>query len=189
MRSWHGLLTGLIAVGLAGCTISASGPAAGPPPAVGPATSPAAVTGSAAAPAGPAEPMTRAGARAAAANFYQEYAASQFAASWDLLAPAAKRTVTRDLWVGVHQGCLPASGGSGRVIRSVIVFGNSAIVTETRTGTASRLGKAEDVFSYVDGHWGYAPDDLAIYQHGSVGADIAAARAVGFCSNQKAAPL
>jgi hypothetical protein len=32
------------------------------------------------------------------------------------------------------------------------------------------------------GHWGFVPDDATLYQHGSVKADIAAAKAEGYCT-------
>ena len=65
------------------------------------------------------------------------------------------------------------------------VFGDAAIVTEAVAGTALKPGTAEDVFNYADGHWRYSPADLSIYRHGSVTADIAAAKAAGFCTSWK----
>ncbi len=84
---------------------------------------------------------TRAGARAAAAQFYGLYFASQYAASWDLLTPAAKHQVPRGVWVNVHDGCPSASAGKARVIKFVTVFGNAAIVTAKVSGGPSRSGK------------------------------------------------
>jgi hypothetical protein len=192
MRFPNGLLVGLVgltAVALVGCSGSAppSTPYPGSaPPSVSssPATAEPVVTQT-----GPPEPKTKAGVRAAAAKFYSLYSASQFAASWDLLSPAAQREVPRALWVSVHAGCPALSGGTARVIKSVLVFGNAAIVTETLAGAESQIGKSRDVFNYSDGHWGYAPNDLSVYGHGSVAADIAAAKAQGFCSTQNASPL
>jgi len=194
MRFPNGLLAGvvgLLAVGLVGC--SGSAPAQAPYPGSAPPSSssvPApAETLSTAAQTGPAEPETKAGAREAAAKFYRLYSASQFAASWELLSTATQRAVPRTVWVSVHAGCPAADVGKGRVIRSVLVFGNAAIVTETVAGAGSRLGKAHDVFNYTDGHWGYAPNDLSIYHHGSVTADIAAAKVQGFCTSRSASPM
>jgi hypothetical protein len=45
------------------------------------------------------------------------------------------------------------------------------------------------VFNYSHDHWGYSPSNLGIYQHRSVAADVAAARAAGLCTAGKAAPL
>ena len=71
------------------------------------------------------------------------------------------------------------------MIKAMTVFGDAAIVTEAITGAPSQLGTAEDVFSYANGHWSYSPQDLSIYLHGSVTADIAAAKAAGFCTSWK----
>jgi hypothetical protein len=131
----------------------------------------------------------RAGARAAAAQFYDLYFSRRFAASWDLLTPAAKREIPKTLWVKVHEGCPSAGAGVARVIKAVTVFGNAAIVTETIAGSLSRLGTAGDVFSNVDGRWDYLPQDIDIYHHASVAADVAAARAAGYCTGKKVSPL
>jgi hypothetical protein len=178
MRFPKGLLVGLVAAGLVGCSNAASGqPFAG-------LSSSAPAQASPAPPVGPAEPKTQTGARAAATHFYDVYLASQFAASWDLLAPAAKRQVSKGIWIKVHEGCLSAgSGGKIRVIKSVTVFGDAAIITESLAGTHSKHRTARSVFNYSDGHWGYAPNNLSIYHHRSVAADVAAARAAGLCSN------
>lgn len=134
-------------------------------------------------------PETKEGARAAAAHFYRLYFAGRFTASWNLLTPAVKRQVPRDLWVRVHNRCPVADGRSARVITAVTVFGNAAIVTERIQGTATGRGMAEDVFSFSGGRWGYSPSNLGIYQHHSVRADVAAAKAAGLCGGGKAAPL
>jgi hypothetical protein len=195
MRLPNGLIAGvvgLLATGLTGCT--GSGPAQAPYPGSAPAAAgttsafPAA-SESTQAQAGPAEPETKAGARAAAARFYRLYSSGQFAASWVLLSPTTQRAVPRGLWVSVHERCPTPGAGAGRVIKSVLVFGNAAIVTGAVSGAGSRLGRSHDVFNYTDGHWGYTPNDLNIYHHGSVAADIAAAKAQGFCTLQEAAPL
>ena len=174
MRFTKGLLVGLVATGLVACSSPGSGLSAAPAKSV-----------PAAGQLGPFEPKTHAGARAAAARFYGLYFGSQFAASWDLLAPAAKRHVPRSVWVGVHDGCLSSSARRARVIKSVTVFGDAAIVTNTIAGSHSRHRTASNVFNYANGRWGYSPADLSIYHHGSVAADIAAAKAAGFCTSRK----
>ena len=196
MRFPNGLLaglTGLLAVGLVGCSAS-SAPAPAPyagsaSPSSSSLASPAATESIPTQVAGPTEPLTKAGADAAAANFYHLYSTGQFAASWDLLTLTAERAIPRATWVGVHAGCPSGGAGTARVIESVLVFGNAAIVTETVGGAASQLGTSHDVFNYANGHWVYAPNDLGIYHHGSVAADIAAAKALGFCTGREARPL
>jgi hypothetical protein len=179
-------------------SVSSSGPAStsGPVSAAVPSSAsgapPAGRTSTAepaAAPAGPAEAKTRAAVRAAAASFYRLYSSSQFGASWDLLAVTAKKQVPQSVWVGVHEACPSVGAGMPRAIKSVVVFGDAAIVTETITGTLSRLGPAEDVFNYANGHWGFSPGEPGIYHRGSVAADIAAAKAAGFCANHRSSPM
>lgn len=177
-------LAGLAAIGVAGCSGTASGPATSGP-VVG--TSPAsqAPATPSARPAGLSGAKTKAGARAAAARFDRLQVASQYAASWDLLTPTAKRLVPRGVWVGVHEGCHAAHPASHRTWGRVTVFGTVAIVAERIPGTRPRRGKGEDVFAYANGNWGYSPNNLSIYQHGSVAADIAAAKAAGLCASWK----
>jgi len=178
-----GLLASLAAVGLVGCSNSAPGSAA-PGIAANPAPAGAAGDQAPAAPAGPAEPKTRAGARAALVRYERLYLAGRFAATWDLLTPAVKQEVSRDLWVGVHDNCPSAKAGKAR-IRAVTLFGNTAIVTETHPGVVAKRGRNAVVLNYADAHWGYSPGDPGIYQHGSVAANVAAAKAAGFCTGWK----
>jgi len=173
MRFPKGLLVGLAAVGLAGCTGGASGPSGVPTPTV---TATASSVPS-------ATPQMKASARAAARQFYGLYAASRYAAFWDLLAPATKRQVSRKAWIGVHEACSTAGTGKPRVIKAVTVFGSAAIVAETVSGAPSVT--AEDVFTYAGGRWRYSPQDPGIYHHGSITADIAAARAAGLCTSSR----
>jgi hypothetical protein len=187
MRYGRALFAGLAAsvcVGVVGC---GSGPAStgSPRPApIAPSSAASAearsITGPAA---GPAEPETKAGARAAARYFYRLYSARKYSASWDLLTASARQAIPRATWISVHMAC--PLGGEARVARritSVVVFGNAAIVTETIAADRSGLRKAADVFNFAHGHWDYAPSNLGIYSHGSVHADVAAATAQGFCT-------
>ena len=178
-----GLLASLAAVGLVGCSSSAPGSSA-PGIAANPAPAGTAGDQALAAPAGPAEPKTRAGARAALVRYERLYVAGRFAATWDLLTPAVKREVSRDLWVGVHNSCPSAKAGKAR-IRAVTIFGDTAIVAETHPGAAVKRGRNAVVLNYADAHWGYSPGDPGIYQHGSVAANVAAAKAAGFCTGWK----
>jgi hypothetical protein len=183
-------LAGLAAVGLVGCEAPSSPSASvatGPPvskPSHGPAR-----TEPTAAPSGPANPGMQASARAAAMQFYDLYFARQFESSWKLLAAKAKGQVPLGTWVAVHNACPPAGAGKSRVIKSVTVFGNAAIVTESVTGAAHNGGTIAAVFNYGKGYWGYSPSDISIYRHGSINADVAAARAAGLCSDGKISML
>jgi hypothetical protein len=173
MRFWKGLLVSLVVAGIAGCSGGTSGSPAVPTPTI---TATASSVPS-------ASPHTKALARAAAEQFYGMYAASQYTALWNLLASTTKHQVSKEAWVGVHEACSSAEAGKSRVIKAVTVFGNAAIVAETVSGTLP--GTAEDVFNYTDGRWRYSPQDPGIYQHKSVIADIAAAKAAGLCTSSK----
>jgi hypothetical protein len=173
MRFPKGLLVGVAAVGLVGCSGGSSGPPA-------PATSAITATASSAP---SASPQVKASARAAATHFYGLYAASRYAAFWDLLAPATRRELPRSVWVGVHAACSSGGAGKSRVIKAVTVFGNAAIVSEAIAGIPPETG--EDVFTYADGRWRYSPQNPGIYRHGSVTSDIAAAKAAGLCTSWK----
>jgi hypothetical protein len=178
-----GLLTSVAAVGLVGCSNPAAGFSA-PGIAANPAPAGTAGDSAPAAPAGPAEPKTRAGARAALVRYERLYLAGRFVAAWDLLTPAVKQEISRNLWVGVHDNCPSAKAGRAR-IRAVTIFGDTAIVTETHPGVPAKRGRNAVVLNYADAHWGYSPGDPGIYQHGSVAANVAAAKAAGFCTGWK----
>ena len=176
------LLAGLIATGLLGCDgHSSAAPPAGPSPLVTK-TTPATAAPS------PAGRKMKADARTTAERFYHLSLGRQFASSWELLAPAAKREIPKHTWVRVHEGCLRAVTTESGTIKSVTVFGNAAIVTEKVIGT-SRSITVRAVFNYAAGHWGYSPSDLGIYHHGSVSADLAAAKAAGFCAGRNRSVL
>ncbi len=180
MRYMKVFLAGLAAASLVGCSDAASAPSA---------TSTASSRATSAQPAdqtAPAVPDAQASARTAALRFDRVYLAGHYAASWDLLVPAVQRQIPRGLWVRVHHACQSADAATtARAVKTVTAFGTAAIVTETVTVGPSRPRQGEEVFSYVKGHWGYSPNDLSIYHHGSAAADIAAARAAGLCATWK----
>jgi hypothetical protein len=190
VRLWKGLAAGLAVAGLAGCTISTSAPSGGtstPAPAqASPLPSSGRTSAPAPAHASPLPSGAMASARAAAARFDSEYFASQYAASWNLLASDVRRQVPENVWVKVHQSCPAATSGVTRTIKAVTVFGTTAIVTETVLGPNSHRNTAENLFYFAAGHWGYAPVNPGIYHRGSIAADIAAAKAAGLCAGWKA---
>ncbi len=168
-------LAGLAVLGLVGCSSGAATPSSV-------SATPTVRTTASSVPA--ASPRQKAAAQAAALRFYGLYAAREYTAFWNLLAPATKRQIPRRVWVGVHQACV-GGAASERVVRAVTVFGDAAIVTEAIGGTASKARTTQDVFSYASGRGHYSPQDLSVYHHDSVTADVAAARAAGFCAGWK----
>lgn len=132
-----------------------------------------------------AEPDTAAGVRAAAQQFYALYSASQWAAAWPYLTLAAQSAVPAATWTAVHDGCPSASAGMARVIKSVTVAGTTAVVAETVAGSLGNIATVSDAWTYSGGRWGFSPSSssMSIYTHGSVNADIAAAKAAGDCAS------
>lgn len=162
-----------------GLTVTACSSSA--PPA---ATSPASAAAAASAASTPAQPETAAGAKAAAQQYFGLYSAGQYAAAWPLLAPTAQKAVPEATWAAVHQDCPSESAGLAYDVKNVTVTGSTAIATVTLAGAASSLASGSEAFTYAGGKWGYAPSpsDLSLYQHGSVAADVAAAKAQGYCA-------
>lgn len=170
------LVVMLAAAALAGCSAQVSGD---PGPGSGGVTTYAPSVAS-------ASPQVKANVRAAATEFYRAYFTRQFAVAWTLLTPRARLQIPRKLWVSAHERCLPAVAQDASQIRSVTVFGEAAIVTRGPTSVSGRSSAGADVFNYANGRWGYSPSEMSIYLHGSVGADIAAAKAAGMCRSLRA---
>jgi hypothetical protein len=138
---------------------------------------------SAAATASTAQPETAAAAAAVAKQYFGLYSAGQFAAAYGLLAPSAQRAVSESTWVAVHQGCPSQSAGLAYDVKDTTLTGNTAVVTVTLAGAASSLASESEALTYSAGRWGFIPNDLSYYRHGSVKADIAAAKAAGYCAS------
>jgi hypothetical protein len=130
-----------------------------------------------------AQPETAAAAAAAARQYFGLYSAGQFALSWTLLAPSVQRSVSKATWVAVHQGCPAQSAGLSYEVKDTTVTGNTAVVTVSLAGAAASIGSESEAFTYSQGRWGLVPNDLSFYKHGSIQADIAAAKAAGYCAS------
>jgi hypothetical protein len=142
----------------------------------------ATVPASPAATASAAQPETAAAARSVAEQYFGLYSAGQFAASYGLLAPSVRRAVSEATWVAVHQGCPAQAAGLAYKVSKATITGNTAIVTVSLAGAAASLGSESQALIYSAGQWGLVPSDLRLYKHGSVRADIAAAKAAGYCA-------
>lgn len=171
----YGVMTAACVVA-AGCS---SGPPAAPSSS---ATATATAPATAAATASAAQPETAAAARSVAEQYFGLYSAGQFAASYGLLAPSAQRAISEPTWVAVHQGCPAQSAGLAYNVSKATLTGNTAVVTVSLAGAAASLGSVSQALIYSAGRWGLVPSDLSLYRHGSVKADIAAAKAAGYCS-------
>jgi len=123
------------------------------------------------------EPTSAAAVRADAADYLSLASAGQFAITYQMLSASARQTITQRAWVAVHQACT----GTGYQIKHLAVAGKTATVTVGLTG--GHHGTLTETFVYAAGSWGVSPGDLSLYQHGSVSADAAAARAQGSCAS------
>lgn len=172
----HGLVCGtLIAAAVLAAAACSSGTSTTP---VTTTTAPA----SPATPASVAQPETASAARSVAEQYFGLYSASQFAAAYGLLAPTAQRAVSRATWVAVHQGCPSQAAGLAYQVKDTTLTGNTAIVTVSLAGAAASIGSESDALTYSSGRWGLVPNNLSYYRHGTVKADIAAAKAAGYCA-------
>jgi hypothetical protein len=131
----------------------------------------------------PVEPQSVSAVRADADDYLTLYTAGQFAIIYQMLSAPARQAITEQAWVAVHRGCPGATAGMSYKIRHIAVTGRTALVTAALTGGAGKPQSATETLVYSGGHWGFSPRDLGLYRHGSVSADVAAAKAAGGCAS------
>jgi hypothetical protein len=178
----HGLIRGAL---ITAAAITAAACSSGTPATPSSATTAADATTAPVSPtaaASTAQPETAAAATAVAKQYYGLDSAGQFGAAWGLLAPSAQRAVSRATWVAVHQGCPSQSAGITYDVSKATLTGDTAIIAVSLPGTASSLGSESEALTYSAGRWGFVPNDLSMYKHGSVRADVAAAKTSGYCA-------
>jgi hypothetical protein len=163
-------------VALAACSTASSGSSGG-------SSAPASSASPGAHASAPVEPDTAAAARADADDYLTLYTAGQFAIIYQMLSAPARQAISEQAWVAVHRGCPGATGGMSYIIRHVAVTGKTAVVTVALTGGAAKPESATETLVYTGGHWGFSPRDLGLYRHGSVPADVAAAKEAGGCAS------
>ena len=161
---------------LAACSTASSGASAGP-------SAPSSGSSPGAHASAPVEPDTAAAVRADADDYLTLYTAGQFAIIYQMLSAPARQAIDEQAWVAVHRGCPGATSGMSYTIRHVAVTGKTAVVRVALDGGAAKPESATETLVYDGGHWGFAPRDLGLYRHGSVPADVAAARAAGGCAS------
>lgn len=141
--------------------------------------SPAPVASSAAA----ITPDTAAAAQSAAQQFFTFYSAGQWDDAWQYLTAAEKREAPESVYAAVHQRCPSAAAGMAYAIKSVTLAGQTAVITYTVSGaTGAILGNATMPVTWAPSGWGVEPSGMSVYTHGSVSADLAAAKAAGDCA-------
>ena len=123
------------------------------------------------------EPVTLAAVRADAADYLSLASAGQFAITYQMLSASARQAITQQAWVAVHRAC----AGTSYQMKHLAVTGKTATVTVGLAG--GHRGTLTETLVYVAGSWGISPRDLSLYQHGSVSADVAAAKAQGSCAS------
>ena len=173
-----GIVPATVAAGLAlaACSGTSSGSTPGP-------SAPARSASPGAHASTPVEPATVSAVRADADDYLTLYTAGQFAIIYQMLSAPARQAIDQQAWVAVHRGCLGATGGMSYKIRHIAVAGKTAVVSVVLTGGAAKPESATETLVYADGHWGFSPRDVALYRHGSVTADVAAAKAAGGCAS------
>lgn len=164
------LAVAALVVAAAGCSSGAA------PAAVAPVVGATATTQASS---GSAEAMTEAGARAAAKDGYDAYAAGDYGAWWDVWTPTAQQTFSRADYMRLSTLCRSIAEGTPINIQKVTVAGAVAKVRWERLGLLVQL----DTWTYLDGVWRYqpGPESMADYR---LGVDKAAAkrRAAGSCA-------
>ena len=123
------------------------------------------------------EPATLAAVRADADDYLSLDSAGQFAITYQMLSASARQAITQQAWVAVHRAC----AGTSYQLKHLSVAGRTATAKVGLTG--GHRGTLTETLVYVAGSWGVSPGDLSLYQHGSVSADVAAARAHGGCAS------
>jgi hypothetical protein len=128
-------------------------------------------------------PDTAAAAQAAAQQFFTFYSAGQWDDAWQYLTAAEKQDAAESVYAAVHRGCPSAAAGIAYDIKSVTLAGQTAVITYSVSGaTGTILGSATMPMTWTPTGWGVEPSGMSIYGHGSVGADIAAAKAADDCA-------
>ncbi len=141
-------------------------------------------TGTAPAVSSAAQPDTAAAAKTVAQEFFALYSAGQWDAAWQYLTPEDKQQVPESLYAGFHTACPSEAAGMAYSISNVTLAGTTAVVTYTIPVLAKILGSATQAMTWTASGWGVGltSGSLAEYSHGSVKADVAAAKAAGQCS-------
>jgi hypothetical protein len=121
--------------------------------------------------------------KAAAVGYLALYSAGEWDAAWRLLAPADQRLAPVGLWAAFHRECPPESAGMAYDVGSVTMAGRSAVVTYTIPVLEKLYGSATAPMEWTPEGWrvGFDPSAVAQYGHGSLKADVAAAKASGEC--------
>ncbi len=83
----------------------------------------------------------------------------------------------------MHRGCPSQAAGLAYNVKDTTLTGSTAVVTVSLAGAAASIGSESESLTYSAGRWGFVPNDLSSYEHGSVKADIAAAKAAGYCAS------
>jgi len=109
-------------------------------------------------------PKTAAAAKSAATLFLDLYAAGQYSATYAMLSPSAKKVISKDTWVRVHQTC-KTSASSGYTVTEPALSGSNAVVNVSLAGTRSDLGSDQENLIYRGDRWYFVPPDLSLYKH------------------------
>jgi hypothetical protein len=132
----------------------------------------------------PATPDTESAAKAAAINFLTLYSAGQWQATWPLLTAQDQRLVPESLYTAFHAACPSHVAGMQYEVTHVTLAGKTAVFAYTVPLMAS-MGSVTDVETWTPRGWRTEldSDSLGVYGHGSLKADLKAAKAAGDCAS------
>ena len=118
--------------------------------------------------AGQAEPRSVAAVRADTGDYLTLDSAGQFAVTYQMLSPAARRAITEQAWIAVHRGC----PGLLYQISRIRVAGGTAWVAVSLPGAPRAARTMTETLSYAGGHWSVSPD-LSAYPQARPAVDAA----------------
>ncbi len=132
----------------------------------------------------PSVPVTAAAARTAIRQYLALYSAGQWDAAWQYLAPSARKTAPEKLYAAFHGQCPSQAAGLAYQVKDVTMAGKTAVITYTIPVLAKAFGSATAAMAWTPGGWKVEMDaaSAALYSHGSLAADLKAAKAAGYCS-------
>jgi hypothetical protein len=106
-------------------------------------------------------------------------------AAWQLLVPADQKVAPENLYVEFHDACPSEAAGLAYEIESLTMAGKAAVVTYTIPVVEKELGSATITEDWGASGWRqeFTSGSASDYQHGSLKADVPAAKAAGECAS------
>ncbi|MBG0827089.1 hypothetical protein HS041_04850 [Planomonospora sp. ID67723] len=125
--------------------------------------------------------------RQAAQTAFDAYASGSSGEFWDLWSKRAQELITREEYVRLFQLCPQIASGMTFTITDVMITGDAALVTATRSGDPTAY---DYDFAHESGSWRYVlpPQEEQEYRSRNVDQIVQARQATGTCGAPSAAP-